>query len=322
MKKIFFSLLLFSLFPIAFSQAEELPLKEADFPPSYREIIALINASDYQKGYKKLQRYSDTKKNNPTYFYLKGLVLRQLKQYNKAEGALKKSLSFKGSKSDVIAELGLCYLGMKQFDKAEVALNEALWFDNLKRYPKAEIFYQMGEIYREKGKKAKAESYYREALKANPGYPVAALRLAEMVFAANDKRQAVALLRGALDKAPNNSQVRLKYVEFLTTNVNPLTNSDSTKQAYEALTPMLRSGECSGSALRICAKVLSLNNKGEEVERLITEVRQKNPKNPELLRLEKQLKAEKEAKLVQPVDDKVPFKVKKKTKTSKKKRKR
>ena len=294
--------------------AEEMPLQVSDFPTAYWDVVSLVNASDYQAAFKKLQGKGGAKKKDSAYLYLKGLLLRHLKQYEKAEKALQASLRLKGSKSDVITELGFCYLARKNYDKAEVAFNEALWFDNLTRYSKADLMFRIGEIYQGRGKKDKARSFYQNAIKSANGHPEAALKLAEIVFSSNEKKQALSLLKGALEKAPDNRLVRVRYTEYLIANINPVTNSDGVKHAYNVISPILKEDNLSDEEIKIAVRVLLLNGKKEEAEKLIKEAKEKKPKSQVLQRLAKQLVVEDEAKNVKPIEGKTSFVAKKKKK--------
>jgi len=64
-------------------------------------------------------------------------------------------------------------------------------------------------------KKAEAKQAYEDVLTINPAYTWAVKRYAIFLLKENELEQSMQLMRGALDKFPNNPFVKLNYLEYL-----------------------------------------------------------------------------------------------------------
>lgn len=284
------------------------------YPEALTKAIESINNGSYEQALKELKKITAPKKiirrqkkghsvkivPPEQQAYLKGVALRKMGRAKEAVKALQSSLALRGSNADAIAELGYAFLATGDSEKAFQKFKEALWFGNLRDHSTAELLYQIGVFYQNKGNLVAAKTNYNQALNNDPAYSLASLKLAEIYFADGAKKQAITLLKTAQNRDPQNEALRGALAKTLLVNVDPLIDDDDVKLALEVISPLIQNKFGKDRYLNqffpTYIKALLLNDKLDFADKEVSEALAINKKDPNLQRLAQQIKLEKAAK--------------------------
>ncbi len=285
-----------------YSSAEDMQWMDTAFPPALTSAVSSFKQGKYRKTLtilKGIRRSGDKSAAGDKVAYLEGLAEAALGQKDKAAAAFRRSLTFRGSNSDVITHLGLLLQERGKPDEALAAFKEALWFDKFTHLRKEDVYYQIGLILQQQGKLSEAEENFRAALSANGTAAAPRVRLAEIMLKKGERGQALDLLRQARQKDPADREAPAMLASVLLTNVNPITGSQDIREAL-ALTRALMQDKtvqemAADKAAAVHIRALLANGELAEAEALLPGAAKAQPQNTELNRLVQQIDIEKQA---------------------------
>jgi tetratricopeptide (TPR) repeat protein len=139
-------------------------------------------------------------------FFLRGLIYTELRRYDEAETAYGKVLAIDPSYQGAWLNLGSTAL--RQGD-SRTAL--AYYHQELKSYPTAATYHQIGRVYTKIGKLDSARYAYQKSIAADSSFSTAYLRMAELYKQEGELDKALQYARQGLQKQPEN----LNYRYFL-----------------------------------------------------------------------------------------------------------
>jgi Flp pilus assembly protein TadD len=142
---------------------------------------------------------------DPKILFALGNTAGALGMRGPAEQFFRQVLAIDPARLEAVVNLANLMRENGQFDAAIALLAPAL-----ARAPQSpELNLTLGSAWREAGDNARAEVYYRAALRARPGYGAAMSNLADLLCDRGERDQARALYDSAIRNDPKNPQIRL-----------------------------------------------------------------------------------------------------------------
>ncbi len=112
------------------------------------------------------KQYAGVNANLKGSLYFVGEMFLEEKKYKKALDYFQRSSKIGNVDSDALRNIGLTYMGLKDYKNAEKQFKEAVRF--VPNY--AEVYFDLGELYKTQGKKDKAKQNYQKAIKYKSDY--------------------------------------------------------------------------------------------------------------------------------------------------------
>ncbi|MDZ7360058.1 MAG: tetratricopeptide repeat protein [candidate division KSB1 bacterium] len=138
--------------------------------------------------------------------FLRGLIYTELRRYHEAEAAYKKVLALDPYYQGAWLNMGSAV--MRQGDSRKAM---AYYHKELKHYPTAATYHQIGRVYAKLGNLDSARYAYEKSIAADSSFETAYFRLAELYKQEGDLAKALAYAREGLKRQPDN----LNYRYFL-----------------------------------------------------------------------------------------------------------
>lgn len=272
-------------------------IPENTFQEPLRKAVGLFNKGAYAECLKALRKAGAA--DPAELHYLTGLAERRLGHNAEAAAELRTSLSFRGSNSDVIAELGLTQLAMGEKEEGIRSIREAIWFGKPAHHNPAALMTAVAKVYDDDGDAQKAEETYRQALTHDQYYLPARLRIAELIFLKGDKRQAIAELKLVYEREPSNADVRRQMASYLLSNADRTIDKQDIAEAL-SLTQAVMNGKSDAEqyadpAFPVYLRALIASGKLDDAEPKLNAALKAYPQNVELQRLQQQLPFEHQA---------------------------
>ncbi|NLF25985.1 MAG: tetratricopeptide repeat protein [Deltaproteobacteria bacterium] len=278
-----------------------LPEREA-FPATLQNAFDLFKAGKQDQTLAELRRLKSTKEGRKvpdSLFLLEGLVYQKRGEDEKAAKAFENSLFYRGSNSDVIYQLALIRKHQNQIDEAKRCLKEAIWFNRFVTEKREAALFQLGVLHELSDQKADAEKAFRTALQTNPNYLPAKAKLADLVFESGDQNAAIAMLRQAINKDPENLQLKIKLAGALLSGADRTLNEKDVEESLSLTTAIAAKippqDLATNPVFPLHLRALVANDKLPQAEKLLEQALTKAPNDPQLATLKKQLEIEKTA---------------------------
>ena len=299
---------------LAFSQAQEtapaaatsgadqpLPAKTY-FPPALHAAFDLFSQGKPDRALAELNNLKSSKAGRKTadsLFFMEGLIYKRQNRPDRAAASFKNSLYYRGSNSDVLYHLALCETDLNKSEEALRRMKEALWFGRFTAVKREDAFLQLGLMYEHGQDKTAAEKAFRGALQANPDYLPAKAKLADLLSREGDQDAAIALLRQAVSKDPQDEALKVKLAGALLTGADRSVNKRDLAYALELTTAAAAKKTPEelpkDPVFAVHVRALLANEKIAEAESLLQKALIKTPSDPQLLLLKRQLEIEKTA---------------------------
>lgn len=162
-----------------------------------------------------------------------GLIALQLKDYPAAAEHFQRAAEEDASSFGVANNLGVTYLGMKDYDTAEQYFLQAL-----KLKPDyAPAYLNLATLHMRAGRKAKAADYFARYLALEPGDMRAAQTYAAVLMELERWPQAVALLEGVCQSAPDVAPLHFLLAQALAHTANRETAIEALKRGASLVDP-------------------------------------------------------------------------------------
>ena len=163
--------------------------------------VTYLQQQNLPKAMTELHRAAELDPDNAEVDMMLGLAYRARGDQKKAEEYLREAIDKKPDYAEAHNNLGIVLADRKAWDEAirefEIAANDV-------QYPTPEwALYNEAEAYRSKGNVAKAEEYYRKAIRINDRYAPAYIGLSTVLGGEERWEEAAAVLRQCVAKVPD-----------------------------------------------------------------------------------------------------------------------
>ncbi len=299
-------LLTFLTTPISLSATPKAPADQPDSATQVRPIPTQLVAGNQlfvdgnfleaeKKISRSLKQLRDSEKDFA--FELLGRISLELKQYQKAERFLLKSLSYRARNSDALS-----YLGIAQFQngKSELAirsLHEAIWFQRYHSFSAAETYHRLSLIHKELGQDEEALASLQNALKQGAPSEQSLVPLTDLLLQSGKREEALALFakkKSTIDTAE--PVVQIAYAKALLTNPDRKREKKTLSSVDELLEKLTAQSDL-GTEEKQQVEVLSIrsrlaNGKLKQAAAQLDTALSQRPSDAYLLRLKDQLDIE------------------------------
>lgn len=136
-------------------------------------------------------------------FFLRGLIYTEMRRYHEAGAAYNKALALDPKYQGAWINLGSTM--MRQGDTRKAL---EFYHNELKHYPTAATYHQIGRVYTKLGKLDSARHAYQKSIAVDSSFATAYLRLAELYKQEGELGQALQYARQGLQKEPANLNFR------------------------------------------------------------------------------------------------------------------
>lgn len=239
-------------------------------------------------------------------FFLKALILRAKGEEKDSMLALNTAAELHPSSSEILYQQGIMFRSENKPDQALKAFEDALWFNRGNPNISAANL-EMAKIYLEKSMPIEAKAALQQALAVNPADTTSLDLLSKLELQAGDKAGALKALRNAVAATPENLNLKLDLAKTLLNGADRTTDQDNIKEAnvmIEEVLAKLAASDTPQPTLLRDAKIALIRTEFslrsvDLADKQLKELLVANPKDPELLKLAKQLAIERSATLPQ-----------------------